>query len=290
MPLNASFLGFGGSFRQLFRVACHGLCTAGLLCLAFVGAAQTPATNATENATGLDAVFGEGVDVVLSEAARFHVMLHTQGAGIGFQRGKYDGAMRIRGWQMELAFVRHLKEEKTRNPVYEEALAYVYGKVNAHHVLRVQHFTQTLLFEKYRKGGVTVSRLGQWGVAVGVSKPVYLEIGYPEIPYTSLQVERYDPEVHFSNRIYGRAPWVNGLESLGFNPGLSAGQALTFEFNDTRSATRTLDLGAGADVYLRPVEIMAADFVTARRVHLTFYLRYAWGAQWSSKGLDDAGL
>ena len=116
--------------------------------MAFVGEAQTPATNATENATGLDAVFGNGVDVVLSEAARFHVMLHTQGAGIGFQRGKYDGAMRIRGWQVELAFVRHLKEEKTRNPVYEEALAYVYGKVNAHHVLRVQHFTQPLLFEK----------------------------------------------------------------------------------------------------------------------------------------------
>lgn len=288
--MNFSFLSVGGYSRKLFRDACRGLCALGLISGASLAGAQTPTIGSSEITTGLDAVFGEGVDVVLSEAARFHVMLHTQGAGIGFQRGKYDGAFRIRGWQVELAFVRHLKEEKTRNPVYEEALAYVYGKVNAHHVLRLQYFTQSLLFEKYRKGGVTVSRLGQWGAALGVSKPVYLEIGYPEIPYTSLQVERYDPEVHFSNRIYGRAPWVNGLESLRFNPGLSVGQALTFDFNDSRSATRTLDLGAGADVYLRPVEIMASDFVTARRVHLTFYLRYAWGAQWSSKGLGDAGL
>jgi len=41
-----------------------------------------------------------------------------------------------------------------------------------------------------------------------------------------------------------------------------------------------------ADVYWRPVEIMA--FVAPRRMQFTFLLRYAWGAQWSAKGLGDA--
>ena len=112
-----------------------------------------------------------------------------------------------------------------------------------------------------------------------------MEIGYPEIPYTSLQVERYEPEEHFSDRIYGRAPWVNGLESLAWNPGVSVGQTVSFEFSETRTSTRTLDVGVQADVYWRPVEIMA--FVAPRRMQFTFLLRYAWGAQWSAKGLGD---
>ena len=76
-------------------------------------------------------MYGEGVDLVLTDAARFHVTLHSQGAGFGVQRGKFDGAFTQKGWHGELVFVRHPKEEKTRNPVYEESLPYVYGKVNA---------------------------------------------------------------------------------------------------------------------------------------------------------------
>ena len=236
--------------------------------------------------TGFDAVFGEGADVVLTDAGRFHLTLHSQGAGVGFQRGTFDGAFVVRGWQGELVFVRHLKEEKTRNPVYEEGLPYVFGKVNAFHALRLQRYKESVVAEKYRRGGVTVSHTRSLGAVLGIAKPVFLEIGYPEIPYTSLQVERYVPEEHFSDRIYGRAPWVNGLESLTWNPGVSLGQTVSFEFSETRTATRTLDVGVHADVYWRPVEIMA--FVAPRRMQFTFLLRYAWGAQWSAKGLGDA--
>lgn len=240
-----------------------------------------------QSGTGLDAVYGDGVDVVLTDAARFHVTLHSQGAGFGVQRGTFDGAFVQRGWQGELVFVRHPKEEKTRNPVYEESLPYVFGKVNAHHALRVQRYRTEMVAEKYRKNGVSVMRTRQYGAVLGIAKPVFLEIGYPEIPYTSLEVERYDPEVHFSDRIYGRAPWVNGLESLGLNPGFCWSEGMAFEFHDARTTTRTLEAVVHADVYVQPVEILASEFVRPNRVHLTFVLRYAWGAQWSAKGLGD---
>lgn len=233
-----------------------------------------------QSTSGYDAVYGEGVDVLKSDAARFHLMAHTQGAGLGFQRSKFQGAATLKGWQMELVFVRHPKEEKTRNPVYEESLPYVFGKVNAHHALRLSRFTSSNMAEKYRKSGVSVSWFRSFGGLLGISKPVYLEIGYPEIPYTSLEVELYDPETHFSDRIYGRAPWVNGLESLALNPGASGGLGCSFEFHDVRSRTRTIDVGTQIDGYLRPAEILASEFVKPSRVHLTFYLRYAWGAEW----------
>lgn len=241
-----------------------------------------------QGSNGLDAVYGEGTDVLMTDAARFHLTLHSQGAGFGVQRGTFQGAFLERGWQGELVFVRHPKEEKTRNPVYEESLPYIYGKVNAHHALRIERYTTRVITEKYRQHGVTVARTRQWGVVLGLAKPVYLEIGYPDIPYTSVAVERYDPEVHFSDRIYGRAPWVNGLEDIGFNPGLGWGEGFSFEFNDQRSKTRTLEVGLRTDVYLKRAEIMAAEFVESRRIHFTFCLRYGWGAQWSAKGLSEA--
>ena len=154
--------------------------------------------------------------------------------------------------------------------------------------MRIERYTTQVITEKYRQHGVTVARTRQWGVVLGLAKPVYLEIGYPDIPYTSVAVERYDPEVHFSDRIYGRAPWVNGLEDIGFNPGLGWGEGVSFEFNDQRSKTRTLEVGLRTDVYLKRAEIMAAEFVESRRIHFTFCLRYGWGAQWSAKGLSEA--
>jgi hypothetical protein len=78
------------------------------------------------------------------------------------------------------------------------------------------------------------------------------------------------------------------LEILSWNPGVSLGQTVSFEFSETRTSTRILDVGVQADVYWSPVEIMAAAFVDPRRVQFTFLLRYAWGAQWSAKGLGDA--
>lgn len=269
---------FGHSESAHLRWACL---LALLLAMPWLAGAQS-----SPSPTGLDAVYGEGVDLLLTDAARFHVVVHTRGAGVGFYRGKFNGAFETRGWQWELVFVRHAKEEKTRNPVYEDSLPYVFGKVNAHHVLRCQRTRTITLTEKYRKNGVTVSRNHHYGPVLGISKPVYLEIGYPEIPYTLLQVEPYDPQVHFSDRIYGRAPWVNGLESLSLQPGMSWGMGMSFEFHDSRVSTRALDVGFNLDAYLQPVEILAEEFVDPRRFHFTFLLRYSWGAQWSGKGLD----
>ena len=111
-------------------------------------------------------MFGEGADVVLTDAGRFHVTLHSQGAGVGFQRGTFDGAFVVRGWQGELVFVRHLKEEKTGTRV-RGGFALRFGKVNAFHALRLQRYKESVVAEKYRRGGVTVSHTRSLGAVLG---------------------------------------------------------------------------------------------------------------------------
>ena len=259
-----------------------------LMCCVFMATGWGMAWGQTDSPTGLDAVYGEGVDLVLTDASQFFVELHSQGAGIGFRRGKYQGATTIKGWQSDLVFVRHPKEEKIQNISHPDALPYVLGKINAHHALRLKRYAQSVWTEKFRLSGVAVSSIREWGVVLGIDKPVFLEIGYGELPYDYWLVERYNPEEHATNNIRGRAPWVNGLEELSMNPGLTLGQMLSFEFGQDRTTTRTIEAGIQLDVYLAPVEIMAPEYVDPNRVHVLFNLRYAWGAQWSAKGLKEA--
>ena len=52
--------------------------------------------------------------------------------------------------------------------------------------------------------------------------------------------------------------------------------------------TRAIEAGVLVDVYVRPVETLASSFVGPTRFHALFHLRYAWGSQWSAKGLKEA--
>ena len=242
----------------------------------------TQAWGQGQSTMGLDAVYGsEGADVLMTDAARFHVTLHSQGAGFGFQRGTFKGAFLERGWQGEFVFVRHPKEEKTRNPVYEESLPYVYGKVNAHHALRLERYTTKVLTEKFRQQGVTVARTRQFGAVLGLAKPVFLEIGYPDIPYDYTATERYDPSAHFSDNIYGRADWSNGLDELTFVPGVHASYGLDFEYGDERFMTKALTTGVSVDAFLVAPEVFAEKFEQNNRLFVTLFATFEVGRNWT---------
>ena len=208
-------------------------------------------------------------------------LLHTQGAGLTFSRGIYQDGTEVRMWVADLAYLRNPKEEKTSNPVYDDGAAYVYGKVNAFHTLRVLTGKQKLRTEKIRKDAVRFSTMWLWGLSLGVEKPIYLEIGYPDIPYTSILVERYDPEVHFSDDIFGQASWVNGLNELAFIPGAHAGYSLEFEYGSQREVMRSLNIGVDADVFWRTPEILASKYGQNSRYFLTLHAKLQVGRRWT---------
>ena len=225
----------------------------------------------------------EGADplVRVTDEMSWGAVLHTQGAGLTFSRGVYKDGTRIRMFVADLAYIRNAKEEKTSNPVYDDGAAYVYGKVNAFHTLRLLTGTQRVRSEKIRKDAVRFSTLWLWGLSFGAEKPVYLEIGYPDIPYTSILVERYDPAVHFSDDIFGQASWVNGLSELAFVPGLHAGYSIEFEYGSQREMMRSLNIGVDADVFLWEPEILAAKFDQNTRYFFTLHAKLQVGRRWT---------
>ena len=157
-------------------------------------------------------------------------------------------------------YIRHEREEKSANPVYIDGLPYVYGKVNSFINLRLAMEYRWEITPKLRQAECS-DHLVRYGASVAMLKPVYLEIGYPELPYEYVITEVYDPNEHFYDDIYGRASWVNGLDQTKFTSGAHIRYALNFEYSEVRGSTRSIEVGGVLDVYMSEIEIMATELM-----------------------------
>lgn len=232
--------------------------------------------------TSKDAVYGEeGVDVLYSHTVGMSLFAHTQGGGMNIRYGRFITAKESRSFAFDLFYTKHIREELTANPAYSEALPYTFGKVNAMFTTRFSFEKRQEINPKLRFGAVQVGWLYRLGLNVGFLKPVYLNIGYPELPYEYYLTERYNPEEHFYDDIYERAPWSNGLDEMSLVPGLHGGFGISFEYGDERGLTKSMEVGAYFDVYLKEMEIMSVQFVDPSRCFLSLYLKFEMGANWT---------
>jgi len=232
--------------------------------------------------TSKDAVYGEpGIDILYSHTAGISLFAHTQGAGLNARYGKFLTVKSSRSFAFDLYFTKHIQEELTSNPVYPESLPYTFGKVNCLFTSRFLVENRREITPKLRSGAVQVGWLYRYGVNLGFLKPVYLNIGYPVLPYEYTLSEQYDPVEHFYDDIYGRAPWVNGLDELKVVPGLHGGFGFTFEYGNERGLTKCMEVGTYFDVYLKKMEIMSSEFVDPSRYFLSLYLKVEMGSNWT---------
>ena len=184
--------------------------------------------------------------------------------------------------------MKHEKEIKSFNPVYDNSKSYVYGKLNSFFVIRPGIGRKKILTDKLRQSGVQVGYTWGLGLSGGITKPVYLEIGYPSIPYDYLAVERYDPDRHYFDDIYGRASGLNGLEELKFYPGAFAKFALNFEYSNEKDRLKGLEVGAVLDAYPSRIPIMAENVgelegIQNENLFLNFYINLFIGKKYNKR-------
>lgn len=253
-----------------------------LLGLALGCGVSVAAQSEGEPLTGDQAVYRDGkVSVPLTDEYQVGVLLHTQGIGVTARRGYYLNAFSVRNFGVDLAHFKHPKEIQTTNPIYENGRPYVYGKQNTLQILRLWYGKQTLRAEKLRRDAVRFGTDWKVGASLGILKPVYLEIGYPDIPYDYTATERYDPDAHFSDNIYGRADWSNGLDELAVVPGVHFSYGLNFEYGDERFVPKALTTGVAVDAFLTAPEVFAAKFEQNNRLFVTLFATFEVGRNWT---------
>ena len=263
MVLMSSFL--KGPISRL--VFCAILC----FCASVEGRSQADMASESGESDAPETVFTHRFETGLS--------LHTRGMGVHLERGTYRGIGKVNTWSIEVVSMKHPKEVRSFNPVYDQGKSYVFGKVNSAYMVRLGWGKRTVATPKVRSGAVAIGWKFAFGPALALAKPVYLVIGYPDIPYRYLLTERYDPDIHGTGDIYGRAGALNGILEVAPTPGVFTRVAADFEYSGSRSSLRTMSVGLNLDVFATPVVIMAPQFDQNDAFFLTLFVHWSFGRQ-----------
>ncbi|HPE55139.1 MAG TPA: hypothetical protein P5514_00210 [Bacteroidales bacterium] len=220
-------------------------------------------------------------NIILLKERSFGALFHTQGWGVKYSQGYNKTAFNRRMLIFEFAEIQSLRQIRTINPYFTNSKSYVYGKLNSIFMLRGSFGYYKQLNRKPYWGGVELRFFYVGGFSLAIAKPIYLYIlnASPIIYEYSLTEERYDPDEHFVDNIFGRASFTRGFNHLDFFPGIHAKVGLDFDYASYRNKLKSLEVGATLDVFPRPVPIMA--FNDPNYYFLTLYLNFNFGKRYN---------
>ncbi len=205
--------------------------------------------------------------------------VHTSGWGALFRRAKNVTGYKKRFYEIEVVGMKDPKEVRTVNPYFDNAKSYYYGKLNTLTIIRLGIGKQHVLFSKAEKGGVEVRLNYSGGFALGLAKPVYLNILHEISPGEYLvEVERYDPAVHRVDSIYGRASFLEGFGEIKPYPGGYAKLGFAFEYGSHTTNIKCIEAGVCMDAFATNIPIMA--YIDNEQFYFNFYINFVFGRKW----------
>lgn len=206
--------------------------------------------------------------------------VHTNGFGLNYRRGWHVTGYKKRLLEVEAVNMKHAKEIKTQNPLFENSKGYVYGKLNVLDIIRVGYGFQKTLYGKEQRRGVEIRLLTMIGASIGLAKPVYLEILQPttDPQIYNITTEQYNPLLHTPDNIYGRAPYFKGFDQTKIYPGGYGKVGVSFEYANLEDDIKCIETGLAVDVYPKVIPIMANT--TNQQVFINLYINFIWGKKW----------
>lgn len=208
----------------------------------------------------------------------FGLNVHTSGTlGLQFRKAKNLTGYKKFYFEGDIVGMKHPKEIKSVNRYFTDAKAFVFGKQNNFNILRAGAGYEKTLYSKFEKNGIEIRFVYGGGLSLGITKPVYLNILEPTGKFGEFDiiVEKYDPDKHFLDNIYGRAPFTYGLNQINFHPGAYGRIAFNFEYSPIYYDIKALELGAILDAYPKDIPIMA--LIDNKKFFFTFYMTFIYG-------------
>lgn len=210
--------------------------------------------------------------------------ISSAGGGIEFRKGANTTFFTKWLYEGNLLELKANRETRVYNPFFRNSRSFIYGKMNNLYVLRAGGGQQKLLNRKPYWGGVELRYFWFAGGSLGFAKPVYLyiikELAVSQIFYEySLVAEKYDPDKHFLDNIYGRASFTKGFDDLSLHPGVYAKAGFSFDFGRQNQKVSAVELGAALDFFPTGVKMMALR--DSERFFLTFFVGYYIGKRYN---------
>jgi len=224
----------------------------------------------------------EDREILLKHEMTGGVQIHSNGFGINIRRGKHKTAKLKRMLELDIVTMKHPKEIKSVNPYFENSKGFIYGKLNSVVIGRIGYGGQWVVVHRQdrRGGGVEIRYHLYGGVSLAFAKPVYLEILVPtNVPFEySLSTEKYDPDKHYIDNIYGKAPFTKGLDEIKVITGLYIKTGFSFEYASRQDNIKAIETGIVIDGYYKDIPIMA--FADNHPYFISLYLSLNLGGKW----------
>ena len=212
-------------------------------------------------------------NVLLRNESTFGIVIHTEGMGFNYRRGKHITGERKRLFELEGVSMHHPKEIKiTRS---DNSKGYYFGKLNSLFLLRSGLGLHRVLFRKAKQNGIEIRYALISGFSFCLAKPVYLDIYGTD--QKTVSTERYDPSLHNQTNIYGRSSFFTGVDETKLYPGGYTRFSLCFEMGKQNSI-RLLEVGAIGDLY--PYRIPVMSNIKNQPFFATLYLSVLFGKKW----------
>lgn len=219
--------------------------------------------------------------VLMKNEMTFGLNVHSSGWGVQFRRSFNITGFKKLTFEGDFVGMKHPKEIKSINQAYDNPRSFVYGKLNSLSILRCGTGRQITIYSKAERNGVEVRLNYSGGLALGILKPVYLNILTEAAPNSSTLIvvsKKYDPETDSLYDIYGRAPFTEGLSELSFRPGIYGKIGFNFEYAPVFEDVKAIEIGAIVDAFPTVIPIMA--MTKNKQLFLSFYITIMYGRKW----------
>lgn len=229
-----------------------------------------------------EAIYDTSASVIMLKERSFGAIFHSQGWGIKFSKGYNKTAFNKRMLVIEMVEMQDPKQIRIINPYAPNAKSYHYGKMNSVFIFRGSYGNYKQLNRKPYWGGVELRFLYMGGVSLGLAKPVYLWILNMTAPgdyFLVKTLEKYDPDKHSVDDIFGRASFTKGFNEIALHPGIHAKVGLDFDYASYRNKLKSLEIGAMIDIFPRAIPIMA--FNDPNYFFFTFYINFNFGKRYN---------
>lgn len=207
----------------------------------------------------------------------FGIVAHTSGWGFEYRNVTNKGAFKKRIKSLELVSIKNVKEVKVKNAAYNNSKGFVYGKLYNVWAIRPSYIFQKVIYGKEIKSALQISRVFGVGPVFYFCKPVFLDIitktTDPSIDQVS--TERYNPDEHTINEIYGRSAFATGIDKSTFLPGLFFKWGYQFDFTPENDRIKYLEIGSTLDI--QPLGLQQMAFNKKQYAFLNLYLSFAIG-------------
>ncbi|MCL2246552.1 MAG: hypothetical protein FWC10_05505 [Lentimicrobiaceae bacterium] len=214
------------------------------------------------------------MEVITVKEWNILLCLNTSGFSIGFQQGKTPNAKDKHFWEVEFSYCMHHKAVLSRVPF--GGRSYCYGKLYDLFFLRGGYGYQRIITHKPYYGGVQIRYFFSAGASICFGLPTYLEILIRDtIVGNHMKIERYNPDIHNDNNIYGGARVFDRFHKIAVRPGVYAKTGLNFDFSKNPLKTQALEVGFSMDIVFPFIQQMA--FNRKKPAYFYAYIAYSFG-------------